>query len=216
MLGNTPLPLGAAGVPMLEGFDGFIKFDVVPDAPVAPDQEFAPENYYLAGAASGDLSQGPPVLMVTNGLRSSIVQSSFTGVDPMSVANNGIVVSGIYDCKGSPVAGARVEITVNGQPANGAVPFLLPGSRIPIAQPTDKPLYTTATAAIAGFLNVPPGTVRVLAYRGDDTEPFGEVQVGSVAGQITVGPVRPAYLNSANLTGYIPLNNDMPAATMMR
>jgi hypothetical protein len=216
MLGMAMLPPGAAGVPMLEGFDGFIKFDVItpPDTPT--DNQFVSEAYYLTQPVSGAVSSGPPVLMVTKGLRSSIAQNSFNNLDPNTVATNGIVVSGIYDCKGNPVTNARVEITLNGQPAAGVVPFLLPASRIPNAQPMDQPLYTTANAGIAGFLNVPPGTVKVLAYRADDTTPFGEVQLGSVPGQITVGPVRPAYLNSANLTGYTPLNNDMPTATMMR
>jgi len=215
MLGNQPLPLGAAGVPVLEGFDGFIKFDVITPPDTATDNQFVSETYYLTQPVSGAVSQGPPVLMVTKGLRSTIVQQSFSGVDPTTVANNGVVVSGIYDCRGLPAENARVEIKVNGQTPVGIVPFLLPASRIPIAQPIGQPLYTTATYGVAGFLNVPPGTVQVLAFRGDDPDPFGEVQLGSVAGQITVGPVRPPYLNSANLAGYKPLDNPT-STTMMR
>jgi len=204
MIGPRMLPPGAAGVPVPEGWQGFIKFEVaVPDP--NPDAQYVPEAYYLPGTVSGALSQGPPLVMLTKGLRTSILQGSFPGVDPASAASRGVVVSGIYNCKGEPAEDVRVELLVNGQKPAGIYPFLLPASRIPIPQDPTKDLYTSAEYGIAGFMNVPTGSVQVLAYRRGETDSFGQIQMNSVADQITVGPVRPRFLNSANLAGYTPL-----------
>jgi len=207
MLGTKPLPAGAAGVPVPEGWQGFIKFEVTPNpGDPNPDNLFVPEAYYLPGTISGEVSQGPPLVMLTRGLRANLLAQSFPSVDPATAATaRGVVVSGIYDCKGEPAADVRVELLVNGQKPEGIYPFLLPPSRIAIPQDPTKDLYTSAQYRIAGFMNVPTGSVQVLAYRRGETEPYGQIEMQSVADQINVGPVRPRFLNSANLAGYTPL-----------
>jgi hypothetical protein len=208
MVGEMPLPpaaAGFAGVVMPEGFSGFIKFEVVPAQPDTPEAgRYVPSQYYLAGSVSGNLSVGPPVIMFQQGVRAQIVQSSFPGTDPLSVLNNAAIAFGVYDCNGKPVSDARIELNVGGVSPPNVIPFQLPASRIPVAQPRDQPLYTGGSG-IAGFLNVPPGTVQVRAFRRNDDQQFGAVELGAVAGQLTIGPVRPDYLKGANLEGYTPL-----------
>jgi hypothetical protein len=197
---GSALPPGAAAIPVPEGFDGFIKFDVLPTSDNPTDQQFLPVAQYLGGILSGDITQGPPVLMVPRPTLNAIVQQSFPGVDPGVVSSNGIVEVGVYDCNGGSVTDARIELEVNGQAVPGVVPFQLPASRIPIAQASDRPLYTSPNGWV-GYLNVAPGVVRVLAYRGDETEPFAETQLGAVAGQISQGLIRPAYFQDASIPG---------------
>ena len=197
-LGMAQLPPGAAGVPVPEGFDGFIEFDVVtpPDTPA--DQQFVPLAYVLGGAISGDLSQGMPILMLQRRVLTSVVELSFPGTDAELALARGIVEVGAYDCNGAAASDVRVELEIDGESAPGALPFLMPSSRIPIAQPVDQPLYTQYSG-LAGYLSVPPGTVQLTAYRGGDTEPFGSLQMAVVAGQISQGPIRPPYFRDANL-----------------
>jgi hypothetical protein len=60
-------------------------------------------------------------------------------------------------------------------------------------------LYTQQGGG-AGFLNVPVGFATVTAYRRDGTR-IGSAQLGAVAGQITVGSVRPDfYSRTAEIT----------------
>jgi hypothetical protein len=195
-IGTQPLPpeaAGAAGLPIFEGFDGFIKFtvDLQPNSPAG--SAFVPESYYLGGRISGDVTQGPVLLMLSQGTLSNVVAQSFPNIDVAAAGMLGIVVVGAFDCTGSPVNNARIEIN-----QTGVIPFVLPASRIPIVQSPDKPLYT-GTAGLAGYLNVPLGAVQVSAYRGDDTTPMGVGQFGSVAGEISFYGLRPAFLNDANV-----------------
>jgi hypothetical protein len=203
-LGTTQLPPEVAGIPVYEGFDGFVKFTVTPPEGTPMSQQYLPETYYLGGRVSGDVSQGPPLLMVQFGVRDSILQQSFPMLDAAAAAANGIVVVGAYDCNGNPVSNARIEASASGSNgANGTlVPFLLPASRIPIPTPPpyDQPFFT-GTSGTMGYLNVPPGAVQVRAYVGNSSEPFGTAELGSVGGEITVVSIRPPYLNDANLVG---------------
>jgi hypothetical protein len=204
MVGPRPLPstvpaiFSAVAVP--EGFDGFIKFEVPRDPATTPDGDrFIPDAYYLAGEISGQVSQGAPILMLQKKLRDIVIQDSFDLENPLVVNNSGIVAFSVYDCQGVPVSGARVQIDMGGSVPPNVVPFQLPASRIPVAQDPNAPLLTSETGS-AGYLNVPPGTVRVLAYQdATSQEPFGEIQVGSVAGQITLAPIRPRYVRSADV-----------------
>jgi hypothetical protein len=201
-LGGTTLPAQAAGVPVYEGFDGFIKFEMVLPPGTAENLQYLPETYYLGGRVSGDLTNGPPLLMVQANRRDTILQQSFGSVimDPLQAQTGGTVVIGVFDCSGLPVNDARVEIDVPG------VPFLLPATRIPIAKPIGDPLYTEASG-IAGFLNIRAGgangaiTVQARAFRRGEMQPFAVGELGAVAGQISVASLRPPFLNSANLSG---------------
>jgi hypothetical protein len=199
-LGGNPLPPGATGIPVYEGFDGFVKFDVVgppgvPDG--APDDfHFVPLTYYLGGTVSGDVTQGPPLLMIRKGDFKAVIRQTFR-IDPATTQGSGTLIVGAYDCDGAPVTDARVEI--NAPPTNIAR-FQLPLARIPFAQPSGQPLYT-GSSGLVGFANVPPGAVHIDVYRRGDTTPFGQGDVGVVADQISVGPMRPAFLNDANLSG---------------
>jgi hypothetical protein len=200
-IGNTPLPPeanGAAGIPIFEGFDGFVKFTVALPPTAPPEAAFVPLTYYLGGRVNGDVTQGPPIVMLNRGSLANVFSQSFGGVDPMVAAGGGIVVVGAFDCNGAPVDNARIEIN---QP--GAIPFVLPASRIPISQSADEPLYT-GPSGLAGYLNV-TRAVQVRAFRGNDTEPFGTGQFGAVAGEISVFGLRPAFLNDANVRGAPPI-----------
>src|SRR5262249_47998155 len=111
-LGATvQLPPGAAGIPVVEGFDGFIKFDVTPDVPIPDDQQFVSTLFYLNGVIAGPISQGPAILMFQKQFRQNILQASFPSVDFNTVVNQGVVVVGVYDCNSKPVEDARVELT---------------------------------------------------------------------------------------------------------
>jgi hypothetical protein len=182
-----------------EGFDGFIKFEMVLPPGTADNLQYLPETYYLGGRVSGDLTNGPPLLMVQANRRDTIIEQSFGSVIN-EAPTGGTVVIGVFDCSGLPVNDARVEINVPG------VPFLLPASRIPIPKPIGDPLYTEASG-IAGFLNIRAGgpngaiTVEARAYRRNQTQPFAVGELGAVTGQISVASLRPAFLNSANLSG---------------
>ncbi|MEO8183356.1 MAG: hypothetical protein ABI895_31365 [Deltaproteobacteria bacterium] len=212
--GAVQLPPGAAGVPVFEGFDGFIKFDVVPDpaqvaagGPPDPEQQFVSDYYYLNGIIAGGVSQGPPILMFQRRFRSVILAQSFpTVVDQTGVIAKGALAFGVYDCNGQPVNDAKVVLTSGGQPAPDVIPFRLPASRIPDAQPIDQDLYTQSSGA-AGFLNVPIGFVAVTAYQRDGTY-IGKLQLGSVGGQLTIGSVRPDFARKADITGSLPISND--------
>lgn len=198
--GPVTLPLGVGAVPVPEGFDGFIKFDVATPAGTPDPATFISDNYYLGGTISGDMTQGQPILMIQKGLRQTIVQQSFPEVDAAASQNFGVLAFGVYDCDGKTVPDARIEINVAGRTPAGAIPFQLPNSRIPIAQQPGSPLYT-GTSGLAGFLNVPPGTVQLTAYRRDSTDAIGSVQLGSVAGQLSIAPIRPSYVLDADITG---------------
>ncbi|HEU4577827.1 MAG TPA: hypothetical protein VFS67_06215 [Polyangiaceae bacterium] len=192
----------------MEGFDGFIKFDVEPQdgAPLSEDDRYVSDFLYLNGIIAGSISQGPPILMFQRRFRSTIVSAAFPQADTASVINQGAVAFGVYDCNGKPVNDARVELSLQGQPVPQALPFRLPASRIPEAQNPEQPLYTQASGS-AGFLNVPPGFVVVTAYRRDETR-IGQVQLGSVGGQLTIGTVRPDYMRKADITAATPLAMD--------
>jgi hypothetical protein len=199
------LPPGAAGVPLQEGFDGFIKFDVAQDPsmpPVPEDQQFASTFLYLNGIIAGPVSRGQPVLMFQRRFRQGIVRDTFPSADVNQVVSRGAVAVGVYDCDGKPVDNARVELTTEGRPAPEALPFILPPSRIPLPQTLGQPLVTQATGS-AGFLNVPLGYVVVTAYQQDGGTRIGQVQLGSVAGQLTIGAVRPDFARKADITGSV-------------
>jgi hypothetical protein len=196
-LGATPLPPGIAGVPIMEGFDGFIRFEVMapPDAP--SEQQFVPTNYYLGGTIVGDLTQGPTLMMVQHSTWETMVQASFPDVDPLATRDLGIVMLGAYDCNGVPADDIRIEI---GQvdPARTVTPFLLPPSRVPIEQPAQQPLVT-GTSGRAGYIGVPPGAVQLRAFRRGEAEPYGTVELGVVPGEVSVASLRPAYFVDANV-----------------
>jgi hypothetical protein len=198
-IGNQPLPPEAAalltGLPISEGFFGFLKFGMQLPANAPPAAQFIPVTYYLGGSVAGDVTQGPPLLMLNQEGVANVMSQSFQGVDPTVASTQGIVVVGVLDCNGAPVTNARVEIN-----KAGVFPFVLPASRIPIGRPADEPLVTGA-AGLAGYLGVPPGAVEVRAFRGNDAEPFGIGEFGVVAGEISVFALRPAYLNNANVPG---------------
>ena len=200
---NMPLPAGAAGFPVIEGFNGFLKFQVqtMPGTP-DPDQ-YVPQTYYLGGPVSGDVTRGPPILMVKNRDRDTIFQQSFRGmVDASIVQTTGAVVVNVGDCDGNPVNNARVEINIK----NDLIPFQLPASRIPIAQPPngDGSVGTGPSGAV-GYLKVPEGAVQVRAFRSDMTE-IGSAQLGVEPGEISVVSIRPPYLNDANVVG-VPIDD---------
>ena len=202
------LPPGVAGVPVTEGFDGFIKFDVVPDPSQGTppeDQQFVSDYLYLNGIIAGPVSQGQPVLMFQRRYRQGIIQATFPSADVNAVVSRGSVAVGVYDCDGKAVEGARVELTSEGKVVADALPFVLPASRIPVAQPPDKPLVTQV-AGSAGFLNVPLGSVLLTGYLQDGTR-IGQVPLGSVAGQLTIGTIRPDYVRKADITGSIKVEN---------
>lgn len=197
-IGNQPLPPAAAsltGLPIAEGFDAFLKFAMQLPTGAPPSEQFISVTYYLGGRVSGDVTQGPPLLMLTRTDVNNVMAQSFPSVDPTVATNQGIVVVGAFDCNGAPVNNARIEIN-----QTGVVPFVLPASRIPISQPANEPLYT-GPAGLAGYLNVPLGATQISAFRGDDDQPFGTGEVGSVAGELSVFALRPAYLNDANVPG---------------
>lgn len=209
-LGPVPLPPIVAGVPVPEGFDGFIRFDVQLDPSMPDPLQYVSETYYLGGVISGDMTTGGPIIMVQRGLRQQIIKQSFPQVDANSSLNLAVLAFGVYDCNGDPVSDARIEINVGGSSPEGALPFQLPASRIPIAQRPGQDLYTD-TSGLAGFLNVPPGSVQLTAYqRGDAARVIGRVELGAVAGQISVGSIRPAYVLDANLRNVSQV--DMPTA----
>jgi hypothetical protein len=205
MLGPMPfppeIPAVAAGVLVPEGFDGFVKWTVPPSA--TGGQQFMPAAYYLGGEISGALSAGGPILMLSNASRATILRDSFPEVDPPTIDQLGTVAVGVFDCNGGRVPGARIEISFPGgqTPAN-LVPFQLPASRLPVAIRQGTTL-TTSPSGNAGYLNVTPGTVQLTAYRPDrDSELIGSVELGSVAGQFSVAPIRPAYSSlKADLRG---------------
>jgi hypothetical protein len=200
MLGSLPLPAGAAGVPVIEGFDGFIKFQVpsYPGDPVSEVLEFIPLSYYLGGPISGEVSQGPPLTLLQRGLWETVLQQSFPELDRAPLQERGTLMAGVFDCNGDPVSDARVEINL----AGAVTPFLLPSSRIPIAQPAGSVI--TIESGLLGYLGVPPGAVQLRAFRRGDTEPFGRAELGIVAGEMSAASLRPAYLNDANLRGVPP------------
>lgn len=200
------LPTGAAGVPVFEGFDGFIKFDVVPPTPPASDEErFVTAFLYLNGIISQPISQGPPILMFQRRFRQTIVGQAFPGVDVNAVISRGAVAFRVYDCNGVPVENARVELTSGGVVPENILPFRLPASRIPDPAPRNEPLFTQSGGG-AGFLNLPDGFVSITAYREDNVR-IGGVQLGVVPGQLTVGTVRPDYARTADISGVPALVN---------
>jgi hypothetical protein len=204
-IGDQPLPpeaAGAAGLPIFEGFDGFIKFTVTLPTGSPASAEYVPVTYGLGGRVSGDVTQGPLVLMLDRGTLANVLGQSFPNVDLTAAAGLGVVVVGAFDCNGAPVNNARIEIN-----KTGVIPFVLPASRIPIAQSPDEPLFT-GTAGLAGYLNVPLGAVQVSAFRGNDTVPVGVGQFGSVAGEISAFALRPPYLNDANVSLTTPAADD--------
>lgn len=200
-LENIPIPPPAAGVPVPEGFDGFIKFDVnvPPGTPEA--QRYVPETYYLGGAISGETTLGAPILMIQRGQRETIVRQSFSNVDPAIPIGLGSLAFGVYDCNGDPVLGARVEIRMEGEAPAGVLPFQLPASRIPVQQPANQDLTTDPASGLAGYLSVPGGTVQLTAYRTDipSGDMIGRIEIGSVPGELSVGSIRPPYARDANL-----------------
>jgi hypothetical protein len=61
---SVQLPPFAAGVPVAEGFDGFIRFDVDPGNPATPDeQRYVSTFLYLTGPIAKTVTVGPPILM---------------------------------------------------------------------------------------------------------------------------------------------------------
>jgi len=218
-LGGKPLPeliakAGLTTVPVFEGFDGFVRFTVTPQpgAVVGPGTAFIPQTYYLGGSISGDMTLGGSMLMIQQGLIQNIVTNSFPSVDPAAALSLGGLAFGVYDCDGQPVGDARIELSVASRSPTAAVPipFQLPLQRIPIAQDPTQPLYTSSSG-LAGYINVPQGTVELRAYRRGDSQPFGTVQLNSVAGEISVGTVNPDYVLDANLPAVPPLEPAVPA-----
>jgi hypothetical protein len=208
MLGPNPFPEGvptiAAGVLVPEGFDGFIKFDMPPPPNGTEADRFVTDAYYLGGeisGVSGPISTGGPILMLQKKLLTAVVKDTFRMEDAMATTvtdQNGTLAVSAYDCNGQPVPDARIEIKANGQTPTGVMPFQLPASRIPVAQPPGPLL--TSQVGLAGYFNVPPGNVQILAFKDvDATEPFGTIQLGSVAGQITLAPIRPEYVRVADV-----------------
>jgi len=191
-----------AGVPVYEGFDGFVKFTV--SSPGGGASDYVPETYYLGGKVFGDVSQGPPLLMLRHDAEDNLLKQSFTSVDPATAKAMGVIVVVAYDCNRNPVSNARIEISTQAQPGSPPpIPFLLPATRIPIPAsppPYDQPVYTETSGAV-GYLNVAPGSVNVKAFRGNDTVPFAEGQLGAVGGELSVASIRPSYLTDANITG---------------
>lgn len=199
LLGQTQLPPGAAGVPVPEGFDGFVKFEVLPPTPNTPPEDlFVPDTYYMGGTVIGD-TQGAPLLMIQRRQIQTIITQSFQGVDVGAAQSLGVVAFNVYDCDGNPAADARVDIRVQGREPEGVIPFQLPASRIPLAQVPGEPLFTAPSGG-GGFLNVPAGTVSLSAYRRDNVL-IGVFELGSVPGEISVGSIRPAYVRDANIAG---------------
>lgn len=206
MIGPVPFPPEipaaaaaiAGGVAVVEGFDGYIKFTVERPTASAADQ-FIPNAYYLGGEVSGPITTGGPIFMLTNRLRDMVLQNSFSGTPVTVTEQRGMVAVSTYDCNGNVVRGGRVEIEVAGVRPEGILPFQVPASRVPLSQPQDQPL-TTSVAGIAGFLNVPPGTVEVIAYRPGTDDRFGSIELGSVAGQLTLGPILPEYRQDASVS----------------
>jgi hypothetical protein len=205
VLGTLPLPLSTAGVPVPEGFDGFVKFDVLAPPDVTNDQQFVPVSYYLGGPISGDISQGPPILMTQRGLLDAMRQQAFADIDADTLQRFGLLQLGVYGCNGTPVNDARIELVAGGQAPSSLVPYQLPASRIPIAVPPDQPLYT-GTSGLVGYWGVPAGAVQARAYRRGDTAPFATAELGSVPGQMSQASIRPPYLNDANVVG-TPIGN---------
>jgi hypothetical protein len=196
MLDGVPLPAGSAGVPVPEGFDGFIRFEVASPPDTAEAEQYIPVAYYLGGPISGGLSQGPPLLLLQRRIFSIILQQSFPAADPQSVQARGLMVS-VHDCDLAPVQDARIELQIMGREPEDVLPFSLPASRIPVAQPPNEPLY--AAAGGAGYFNVPAGFVTLRAYRRGEEQYIGTVQLGVVQGQISVGAIRPDYFRDASL-----------------
>lgn len=204
-LGSNPLPLGAAGVPVPEGFDGFIKFNAIADATAAEADRYVPANYYLGGTVSGDMTTGGPILMLQRGLGERVVRQSFPTADPLTTLNQAALAFGVYDCNGNAARDVRVEVNVGGTRPPGVLPFQLPASRIPIAQPLDQDLVTDVTG-LAGYLNVPPGAVQLIAYQRTGMQrEVGRVELGAVPGELSIGSIRPAYVLDANIKGAPPV-----------
>jgi hypothetical protein len=200
LLGSVTLPPSAAGIPVIEGFDGFIKFEVSTPLNTPEALQFIPVSYFLGKPISGDVSVGQAVYMLQSDAWNILLQQSFPRLDLTLVQQRGTLIVGVFDCNGAPVDNARIEIVVAGG-NTGMTPFLLPDSRIPIAQ--SEPLVT-ATSGRAGYLDVPPGAVQLRAFRGDDTEPFGSTEIGVAPGQMAVALLRPAFFPDADLSTAAP------------
>lgn len=205
MLGGMPLPAGAAGVPVPQGFDAFVKFEVLADPSTPEGDRFVPDTYYMGGTVTGN-TQGAPLLMIQRkDIQTIITQSFGSGVDVNMAQNLGVIAFQVYDCDNRPAGDTRVDIRMLGREPEGVIPYQLPASRIPIAQVPGQPLYTAASGG-GGFLNVPAGTVQLSAYRRDGV-PIGVFELGSVPGEISVGSIRPAYLRDANIVGAPAIEN---------
>ena len=201
-LGATQLPPGMAGVPIIEGFDGFIRFHVLAPPGTPSEQLFLPTNYFLGGAISGDLTLGPTVMMSQRNTWKAMVQQSLLDADPLVIEELGTVLLGAYDCNGAPANEVRIELSVGGRAAT-VTAFLLSTSRLPIAQSADQPLVT-GSSGMVGFVGVPPGTAQLFAFRAGDTEPFGSAQLGVVPGQVSMASLRPAYILDAGVLPVTP------------
>jgi hypothetical protein len=197
-VGATALASGFTSVPVPEGFDGFIKFEIE-SAPDTPEElQFMPFAYYLSGPVMGDVTQVPPLLMVQRRMFDSVLEQSFPGIDAEASRALGSVDVSVYDCNGEPVSNARVELNIAGQSVLDLIPFQLPASGIPIMAPPDQPLYTSTSGRI-GYFNAALGAVQLRAYRRGDTEPFGSVELGSVAEQFSGSMIRPRYFTDAHI-----------------
>lgn len=205
MLGGMPveIPMPLAPIPLREGFDGFLKFEVM-EATQNPDGPYLPLAYYLGGPIASQVTINPlAILMIRRGTLDTVIRESF---ERAMVAENadtmvdrvgrGLVVLRAINCLGQPVAGARFTINREG------IPFTLPASRLPIASPPPYGTPPTTEPAdpntgAAGFANVVPGTTEVQGFIGDNPVPFGTAEIGVVGGQITVAVIKPAYFNTA-------------------
>lgn len=197
-LNGMPLPLGAAGIPVPEGFGGFLRFDVEVSPAAPPADDFMPTSYFLAGVVSGDISVGPPVTLIRRGEFGMMLDQSFPGLTAGPFVSSSVTAS-VRDCNGQPVVGARVEVSRSGASLDGVVPFQLPPSGILVAQPLDEPLLTGDTGAV-GYVNVPAGAMQLLAFRPGDSEPFARAELGVVPGQNSLIALRPVSLTGASLT----------------
>jgi hypothetical protein len=204
VLGTVALPPGVAGIPVPEGFDGFIQLTVSGFA-AGSDDSYVPVDYYLGGPISESISFGQPVVMFTRRNLQTAIEQSFAGADPSLVTEGGAVVLGVFDCNSQPVADARVEISLGGGAAEGMQSFLMPPSRIPVAPPAGEPLRTGASGVV-GYLGVPPGTVQLRAYRPGEAQPFATSELGAVPGEFSVAALRPGYLSSADLNAGAPFS----------
>jgi hypothetical protein len=210
ILGNpVPLPAFLAPVPMMKGFDGFIRFELPSPDPARPELAYVPMSYYLGGQVVDDLTATQlAILMIRRGSLDSVIKDSFgrANVDGSQQTVDrdgaGFVVFRSVDCAGEPVSDVRFELDRPGQ----AIAFRLPQSRLPIAGVPGEPVYTDGLGA-AGFANVSPGTYEALAFRRDEDVPYGRIQLGVVAGETSLAVIRPPTLNSAKI--------DTPPMAMM-